>query len=298
MITLICFIFIVKMILSVNIDWNIINNREQKWVLIILLSVLSAGSLYLVAYGWSILVKFIETKDIKNNILIFIYIKSNIAKYLPGNIMNLVGRNVLAGKLGFKQISIATSTVMEIIIFGCTTMMLSFLFSITKLKDVFNLIQKYIDYKFIVVIILVCSLLIIFMIVYMINNKNQCIKEIKKYVTTSFLKLSIKLVFLYSIYFIFSGIMLGIVLKNILNVSIGFVDFFQIIGIYIISFFVGYITPGAPGGMGVREAVLIVLLTNVIGSDLATIASIIHRLITIIADIIIYGIGYFYIRKA
>ena len=286
------------MILFIDIDWNIINNKREGWILIILLAFLGAGCLYLVAYGWSILVNFIEPKDVRNIRLTSIYIKANIAKYLPGNVMNLVGRNVLAGKLGFKQISITTSTVIEIIIFGCTTMMLAFLFSITKLKDMYNLLQKYINYGFIEIIVIVGILSAAGILLYIVNQKNQYEKNIKRYCTINFLKLSIKLISLYSIYFIFLGTMLVIILSNMLNISINYGNLFQIIGFYIISYFIGYITPGSPGGMGVREAVLILLLSTAIGSDLATVASIIHRLITIVSDITIYGLNYLYTRKS
>lgn len=296
-ITIICFLFIAKMVLSIETDWGSIDSKSKAGGVIILSAALGTFCLFLVAYCWSLLVKFIEPKEVENIKLISIYIKSNIAKYLPGNVMNLVGRNVLAGQLGFKQISIATSTLIEIAIFGCTTMMLAILFSITKLNDMYELMQKYINYKFILIIIIIGIIIFISIILHEVRTKNQYIKHIKKYFNYEFLKLICKLVSLYSVYFIFSGVVLVIILVIILNINIESRDYIQIVGLYIIAYFIGYITPGSPGGMGVREAVLILLLTNIVESDLAVLASIIHRVITICADIFIYGINYFYIRN-
>lgn len=57
---------------------------------------------------------------------------------------------------------------------------------------------------------------------------------------------------------------------------------------YIISWILGFAVPGAPGGIGVREMALTLLLSPVIGRDVTAALSVLHRIITIIGDFAAY----------
>ena len=63
-----------------------------------------------------------------------------------------------------------------------------------------------------------------------------------------------------------------------------------IIGGFILSWLVGYITPGAPGGIGVRELVLTLLFTDsvFVSSDTITMASALYRGISILGDLLAF----------
>ena len=53
----------------------------------------------------------------------------------------------------------------------------------------------------------------------------------------------------------------------------------------------GYATPGAPGGLGVREAVLVAVLTAADAGALAILAAALHRLVTTVGDLVCFLIG-------
>ena len=61
-----------------------------------------------------------------------------------------------------------------------------------------------------------------------------------------------------------------------------------IISGYVIAWVLGFVVPGAPGGIGVRELVITLLLSGVMGEGLVVTLSITHRLITIIGDFLAY----------
>ena len=63
-------------------------------------------------------------------------------------------------------------------------------------------------------------------------------------------------------------------------------------GIYGISWSIGFLTPIAPNGVGVREASLIFLLSQIVSIEVALIATILFRVEIIIRDIIIGLIGF------
>ena len=62
-------------------------------------------------------------------------------------------------------------------------------------------------------------------------------------------------------------------------------------GAFAIAWLVGFIIPGVPGGIGVREAILILYLENIINSQNILEAVVIHRFISVIADLIAYIIS-------
>ncbi|WP_242984729.1 hypothetical protein [Clostridium taeniosporum] len=281
----------------IEFDWNIL---KDKMGIFCMLTVISAISILLVTNAWANILNFIEYKDVSKSTLSSVYIKANIAKYLPGNVMNLIGRNVMAGKLGFKQTNITISTIIEIIFFAFTTIILSLIFSIHKIKYIISIIYQYINFSFIISIIIIIFILLIVITVYkkyIYVKTDKYIKQIKKFITLDFAKLSIKLFILYALYFFILGCLLVIVINNVLNIKINLYDASSIIGFYVLSFFIGYITPGAPGGIGIRDTVIIVLLSSVVGTSVAIISSLIHRIITIVGDIIIFLFSYIIFRK-
>lgn len=290
-IAILCFGYIIRMILTIDVNWKSLFSGGNNIALLLFLTVVDVIILYLVAYAWGMLLKFIEFKDVKNTKLASVYIKSNIAKYLPGNVMNLVGRNVIAGQMGFKQAHIAMTTVVEIGLFAMTTMILAILFSIKQIGQFYNIFREYVNYKILLfgVILLVVLVIAILVLLY---KKSKFIVEVKKYFTKAFLMVCLKSVTLYSIYFMGTGVLLVVILNQMLGIDLSIGVGFQIVGYYIISYFIGYITPGAPGGMGVRETILILLLSTCVGTNIATVASVIHRVVTVLGDIGIYLINY------
>ncbi len=64
--------------------------------------------------------------------------------------------------------------------------------------------------------------------------------------------------------------------------------FVLLTGIFAVAWVVGYVTPGAPGGLGVREAILVVALGPVYGAGTAFALALVLRVCTFAAD----GIGF------
>lgn len=56
------------------------------------------------------------------------------------------------------------------------------------------------------------------------------------------------------------------------------------IGVYAAAWFVGFVTPGAPAGLGVREAILVALLSSSADPALAVTVALCHRVLTAIVD--------------
>ena len=70
-----------------------------------------------------------------------------------------------------------------------------------------------------------------------------------------------------------------------------------VISTYIVAWVLGFIVPGASGGIGIREMALLLLLGPMLGDSLVLSLAVIHRLITIIGDFLGYLIVVLLNRK-
>jgi len=91
---------------------------------------------------------------------------------------------------------------------------------------------------------------------------------------------SIMLMFLYSVTFLLTLILLG----QEMTVDLGF----AIIGLYLLSWLAGFITPGAPSGLGVREVVMMMFLGDFVSVTILTAAMVMHRVLTVVGDVCAY----------
>lgn len=63
-------------------------------------------------------------------------------------------------------------------------------------------------------------------------------------------------------------------------------------GVFSAAWLLGFLIPGAPAGVGVRDAVLLVGLSPLVGSEGATMVSAFHRIITTVGDCLAFGLGW------
>jgi uncharacterized membrane protein YbhN (UPF0104 family) len=69
------------------------------------------------------------------------------------------------------------------------------------------------------------------------------------------------------------------------------VDFALLTAAFTLAWAVGFVTPGAPAGLGVREALLLVLLAPTMGAANASLLSIALRVVTTLGDIVCFVVG-------
>ncbi len=211
------------------------------------------------------------------------YARANIGKYLPGNVMHYVERNIFASDLGISQKKIALASVAETIglIVGpfLLTIMMSSQYLLIALDEVFG-------HSYAIFIILAVATVFCFVLIAVFFKKRlklfleECrLSQLVKCAVIAILKCAAALYLLGFIMVILYAYMGG---------KITFANFNLIISCFIIAWVLGFVTPGASGGIGVREIVSIVLLGPILGKELILTLSVIHRLITIIGDFLAY----------
>lgn len=222
------------------------------------------------AFSWQVIVGSLSgSKSCIGLVLLYAY--TQIAKYIPGNIFHFLGRQIASEKFNIKNTIIAKSTFIEIVflaINGC-------LLSILAAPIYFHFLSP-IYYLFAWLAIAT---------IYLIFIKLRFNSHLFSSSVLQLLYLFLN-AFVYFSFFIFLD-----------ETPLTLLNFFFIIGAFVLSWLVGYVTPGAPGGLGVREAVLLLIFSNTIQQNDLLLVVVFGRLSNITSDVVIFLISCLFQKK-
>ena len=247
-----------------------LNSFTNQFILLLdilpILMILNIASIILGIYAWHIMLLQYSKKSFPFLASYYYFSKTEIAKYLPGIIFHFVGRQALASKIGISQIEMAKISLLFSFLLLTGTVLTSTVFAFLS-NDVPNTILTLMGLS---------SIIILIILVYMYPS----FPRIKKVSMNLYLALSVAL----------QGIMLGMI---VMYQSDSFTAnlFFLCVSIYTLSWLIGFITPGASGGLGIREGTFIAITSYLqvdISTDIIIFSVLLVRLINISVDIGIY----------
>lgn len=101
----------------------------------------------------------------------------------------------------------------------------------------------------------------------------------------------------YSIWAVCASIIFLLILIWILGADLGNQNFLVIAGAFLLSWIIGFILPGVPGGIGVREAAIAMLLysNGAVCEEIILSGIVTYRIVNIIGDL--WGVVFAYIIK-
>lgn len=191
-----------------------------------------------------------------------VYGLSQLAKYVPGNIFHLAGRQALAMSAGMPVKPLGTSMAAELglLVFAGA------LFSLLVLPVIFTSVT-------------VAASLVLFF--------GACVAG--HLILRRPGRASVAIAFRYQILFLLvSGLIFAGTLYIAMFRAFEINMLILIIGAYVVAWLVGLLTPGAPAGLGVREIILLFLLQSQVPEDVLLMAVIIGRLVTVTGDLIFF----------
>ena len=255
---------------------------SPSWIpIMISFSVLFSFLYFMMAEGWRRLLALVSRRRLDKRV-IATYLKTVIYKYAPGNVFHFLGRHSLTKTHGLSHKSIAFANGVEI---------LMQLFSVGSLIMIgviffdFSLdFGKYFELSKNKILL---AFLLLFVVVFVVLLK-------KEYRQVLFQKESFWVllrVFVYQLFFLLgSTSTLVLVYVVLLDVPFTFVMYLHTIFAASIAWLLGFIVPGAPGGVGIREAILVLLLPAImmVSSELVLAGALIYRVITILGEGLTY----------
>ncbi|NSW73529.1 flippase-like domain-containing protein [bacterium] len=240
------------------------------------------------ATGWRYMLELLHGSELPKWRIIGIYTKTQIYKYIPSNLMHVIARIYFATQLGPSKSNVVQSYFLEIVfmvLIGILIVLISTLTGSFSLSD--ELINEIRDFSggklkgFSLGILVFGALAIGFYLI-------KALKNYKSSLNRQNLMRLLKLAILLLGFFYGMGLVEYFVFYSLLGMDI---TFMYVIALFTITWLGMFVIPGAPGGIGVREFIVITLLSPIYGPDDPTIGIIIFRVITVLGDALLLPLG-------
>jgi hypothetical protein len=237
------------------------------WLVIAVLAMLygMVSSLLFTLTWWNLLKSF----DIHVTRLwaFHVYGVSQLAKYVPGNIFHLAGRQVMGMSVGAPSGKLLKSIIWELGLAATAGAMYGWLILPAILPEFSSLLS---------IILLVIS---VGVAVFLLSRLFGLLVS----------KAFGSLLLLQAI----SGGIFAILLDVVARDSQFSPQTWLLIGgSYIIAWLVGLVTPGAPAGAGVRELILLLLLKSIVKEADLLVAVVLGRIITVLGDVLFFMVAF------
>ncbi len=285
--TLASIYYIIHTIIKINFDYSLLTFDRIEIFLLVSSIICCTIIIYLFAFAWIIILKHITYQEISWKRFIQVYIKTNIGKYLPGNVMHFAARNVIGKKHGITHVKLGFSSALEILFILGTLFIFLITFKSEELFKTVNTIQ--IPRTIGIIIITVILLFGIILFYYKKQFFYHFLKNISVFkIILAFFKASV----IYILIFIILGIILSLFIHHFGAIQLTLNDYLQIILYYAIAWITGLVVIGAPGGIGIRESILVLLLSPFYGKSIILLAALLHRIIFLLGEFLAFGLGF------
>lgn len=216
--------------------------------------------------------------------MIAIYGRTNVAKYLPGNVFHFAGRQLLGSHEGWSNSAILLATVLEVVTVAATAAGLTLILLMTAPAPDPLLIKLMLaglggGAAVAMALVLLSPLARRFPVVMALRQR------LRDVVCSPALPIA---VLLYAVFLGSFGAMSVAVLHGLYG-TWPWQLLRELTLAYTAAWLVGYVTPGAPGGAGVREAALVMLLGPSLGQAEALSLAVGLRGATILGDLLLFG---------
>lgn len=278
---LLSLIFVFRKLWEYKTELFEVTSSGSTWIILLLSSLLYGVFKFIHALGWFTLIQsgIKKGKPIKCAEAVIIFGKTHIAKYIPGNIFHYTSRHIFAKEKDLSDSYLIQTTILEIIIVISISIIFS-LFSIREsAKVVFEFypaVASLLSFGIVIAIVAICIVVVWFF--------KERFLAVWQQIHIGILLKSFGLYLLfYCINILFFFGMIYVVSPNYsLNIDL----IRLIIGGYSLGWLLGFLVPGAPGGIGIREAVLMALLAGIMHQALLLVVIILFRIVTVTGDFI------------
>ena len=236
--------------------------------------------LVLLAVSWHLLLSRLHGTPLSFKLSLYAYTRSSIAKYLPGNAGHLIGRNLFAKRLGVRHVTIAKSTLLEILVQISAACAIAVWADVPFWGTISPQMGLFVSF----------ALLCLAPTVILFSGKWHDLPSPQGRLLTGYYGTLLCVSVLSMIFFASTGIIFS---KIIETTAPGLpLDFMAIISIYAISWFAGLVMPGAPAGLGVRETIMISMLSQTIEGAQALVIAVLFRIVTTLGDLFFFSISF------
>lgn len=263
-------VFVAFKLVEYSDQYNFTSLTPRAWITLVLLSGCYGVAGLLLALSWRALLQYLRI-EVTKSWAIRSYGISQLAKYIPGNIFHLAGRQAFGVKAGIPNWTLAKSSLGEL----CALSGCSVLFSLLAAPLILPNISVTVAVSVFLLIIVVLAAVLF------------------RYVSRH-----LGLAFCY--YCLFLVVMANVFVWTLViayaDGDLG-VSYVVLGGAYLLAWLAGMLTPGTPAGLGVRELALFLLLGHSIDHAVLVGAIVLSRLVSVVGDTLFFVIAHAFDRK-
>ena len=288
LITVVAFVFVIKKIVTMDVDWSMFASGKPLGIIAGCVLVQTA-IIFFMSTPWVQFVRILSGKKIAMKDALPVYTKCNLMKYVPGNVFQYVGRNQLAADLHISHVDVACATVLEIL---CSLVAPLVWILLLMGKDMVGLIRTY-EKNFLLVLGIGVAVLVLAFFLLRWKFREPLRRYFEKYRKLLNRKILLRVVgvfLLYVLQYLFSATMYAVPAFLMFDVPRAQMGLF--LGTYLFSWVIGFITPGAPGGIGVREAVMVLTCSTFLDTNTIMLYAVTMRIISTFGDVLAFFLGW------
>lgn len=309
LITAVSFYYVYIILQDYNLESLKLDLTIHSYLWILVIGIFHIGNILLGGINYLILLKFVTKPNQKevNLKYLSIFLVAGIAKYVPGNMMHYLGRNIIGSKYGLSNSQLFLTSILEVgslVIIPLISVYLLFILGFITLPYV-DLSKYLILDNSILKYVLILTIFLIGLGIFFYFLKKSSNVRLKNKFDVLFNLLNNKAFFITLFYsflifiisFIFNGLLIYAIDQLILSKQLPIDLAINITAVCVLTNYASILTPGVPGGIGIKEAMTINIL-SLYGLEQGYFLSImlVSRFMSIFADIIGYFIG-IYIQK-
>ncbi|MBU2936756.1 MULTISPECIES: lysylphosphatidylglycerol synthase domain-containing protein [Pacificibacter] len=245
-------------------------------VLLYVLCIVVAG------LNWTQILRNMD-KSLRIRPVFSVFIVAQLGRYLPGNIGHFVGRAVLGRALGIPLTLMAVTSVIEVLAAlaaGAVIFIVVYVF----VPDIFAQALAFLPPQAtpMRVILLLLAIMLAAAFVTRKFKSREAMPRIGAGLWTAATGLA-------GLSLVLTGLSFGVFMHSIAALTSE--QFVLTLVVFAMAWLAGYVTPGAPAGLGVREVVILAFLTPVFGATSALTVSVLHRVMCTIIDLVTSAMG-------
>ena len=288
---LVSLIFIGRQLMIQDLDFSMLTSLWRITGIGILI-IATAMILLAAAINYKAWVRDVSGLDVSLPSTMIIYLISNLYKYIPGSVLYFLGRQRLAIEHeNLKHSQVALATLWE----GIFAVIAAAVVALLCASGHISAVIVEVEISATTLIATLLGIVMLLLLLAYLFRRNIAIwyrKLTANKQTMSISALSRRMIFALGMVFLWGVVFLLTLLLLGHPVTPRFL--FTIIGLYLFSWLVGLMIPGVPGGLGVREAALLLFMGGVADESILLPTLIIHRANIVLGDVLAYliAIGY------
>lgn len=206
-----------------------------------------------------------------------IYGRAQLAKYAPGNVFSLVGRQLLGRQAGLSHMALAWASLLEV--FGM--LYAAGLLACAGASGWASAVLRIPQPVFFAGVAALALLPLLFL------RSLQSLRFTRRFALPArsmgdYLRLNL-LFLIYVPFFVASGLAFVMLLRSVApGLDFGW---FELVSMVSAIWLIGYVTPGASAGIGIRDALLLLAIGGMLDGAAAILSVVAYRVLTILGDV-------------